>query len=213
MRPRNHWFFGLSILTATALYAPALCADEASHRTHRCVSYQVWGGSLQRPHDDRPWSDVYGDGRVARQRLQEILDDYSARGLLAAASDKPTGLRVVVFESRAPQLPVHPLTAAIDSPPATAILSVARQELPVNASIHLARGAILLAATTLHRIARHVRSHQEALNRATYQLKTSRRPAIRSSYVAKPAAHLWPSCSERGRLARASRRWQLTCSR
>ena len=167
MCSRNQWLCGLWILAATALCAPALCADEASHETHRGVSYQVWGGSRQRPHDDRPWSDVYGDGRVARQRLGEILDDYSAHGLLAAASDKPTGLRVVVLDSRAPQLPAYPPTAAID-----------REELPVNASArihkpaasHPAHRAILLAATTLHRIAHHVRSHQATLLRATPHL-------------------------------------------
>jgi hypothetical protein len=165
MRPRNHWFFGLSILAAIALYAPALCADDASHRSHRCVSYQVWGGSLQRPHDDRPWSDVCGDGRVARQRLQEVLDDYSAHGLLAAASDKPTRLRVVVLESRAPQLPAYPLTANSDCPQRTGASplnrSIGRGDVPVDASarihkgmaIHPAHRAILLAATTLHWIA------------------------------------------------------------
>ena len=111
MRHSGLFLGSLWVLSTGAVTAPTVQAVSAPHIA-AAAAYQVWGTSVKRPRDDRPWSDVCPDNHTAHRRLSEILGDYSDHGLLAAASDKPLRLRVVTLKPRPPELSVQPLAAA-----------------------------------------------------------------------------------------------------
>lgn len=114
MRHSGLFLLSLWVLSTGAVTAPTLKADSAPNIAES-AEYQVWGSSIKRPGDDRPWSDVCPDGRTAHRRLGEILHDYSDQGLLAAASDKPLRLRVVTLKPRSPGSPSPPLAVVFRS--------------------------------------------------------------------------------------------------